>query len=215
MTGTQPSEDDSILVTSRTRDRFGAINPLNSKRLTVLCAVFLLAISGCIFSPVKKKGDPPKSKPIYPPASSPSIALQVYAEAYANRDSAQIQLVYDDAYLGTSIDRTQPVDLQTSHFTKADEVSHVGRLYRDPSITGVRLDFNSIPNWYSDLNDPVGWATIQTSSVTLDITVGSNSYFLNPTGEFFEFKFIPKTPDSTSPTDTTWKIVRWNEYYNP
>jgi len=40
---------------------------------------------------------------------------------------------------------------------------------------------------------------------------GPNLYYVPLYTETIEFRFIPKTPDSTSPTDTTWKIIRWLE----
>jgi hypothetical protein len=46
--------------------------------------------------------------------------------------------------------------------------------------------------------------------MTLEINDNPTTYSLL-SAETFEFKFIPFTPDSTSPTDTTWKIVRWTE----
>ena len=94
-------------------------------------------------------------------------------------------------------------------------MTHVGGLYRESSISGVALDFGGSLIRFTDLSDRAGWATIQTSFVSLNIFDNPTSYSLFGTGETFEFKFIPKTPDSASPTDTTWKIVQWNEFYNP
>ena len=197
----------------------GADNPLNLKQLSALASILLLALSGCIFSPKKKVGNPPIDKPSYSLPWSPDLVLQNYVKAYNYRDSTQMQLIYDDAYLGKSYDATQPIDLQTSHFTKADEVSHTGRLYRDAAIQRVELSLGTNFLRSTDLGDPPGWATLQTNFQSLSVYViedgQNNTYELHKSGEAIVFKFIPKTPDSSSETDTTWKLIQWNESYVP
>ena len=176
-----------------------------------------MILSGCIFSPKKRDVDPPPQKPVYAIPASPEIALTNYLKAYESRDSTQMKLIYDEAYTGWSIDQTQPTGSQRADFTKADEVAHVAALARAPSISNVSLDFGSSLTRSTDLGDPpgLGWATIQTSFVRLEISDSPTSTSLVTSGETIAFKFSPKTPDSTSPTDTTWKIVQWSEFYNP
>jgi len=40
------------------------------------------------------------------------------------------------------------------------------------------------------------------------------SLFTQAIGDLNEFKFEPTTPATGSPTDTTWKIIRWTEIHN-
>ena len=184
-------------------------------RLTVLLPVLLFILSGCIFSPKKRDVDPPQPKPTYAIPDYPTTALDNYRQAYESRDTTQMKLVYDDLYTGWSIDQTQPTGSQRADFTKADEVAAVARLARRPSITSVSLQFSGNLTRSTDLGDPPGWATIQTTFVGLSINDSERNitYLLVTSGETLEFKFKPKTPDSTSPTDTTWQIVQWSEFY--
>lgn len=179
-------------------------------RIVVLCVgvVLLAGLSGCIFSPAKK---PPtvKPPPIYPQLVNPFDVLLALSMAYENKDSTEISLIYDSQYIGTSFDQ---IDNSTLTFTKADEVHHVAALAKIPDITSVAFRYPPSQNRYDDLADPPGWATIQFQQdvhVEINVLLGT-SYFLFGSGETIIFKFLP-TPDSSSPTDTTWKIIRWSE----
>jgi len=195
----------------------GAYNLLNLKQLSVFCSILLLASSGCIFSP-KKGGDSPPPKPVYFIPASPEIVLQNYITAYEARDTTQMNLIYDESYpyKGESTDNTDPIGPKTIIFDKADEIAHVAALNRATSITSVSLNFGTTYVRSTDLGDPVGWATIQISNTFLEISDTPTPYSLPSTGEDIEFKFIPTpVPHAESPTDTTWKIVKWIERYTP
>jgi len=67
---------------------------------------------------------------------------------------------------------------------------------------------------FTDVGDPPGWATILVANPRIEIDDQPVSYSIDPSAETMQFKFVPTTPDSTSPTDTTWKIIRWFEAKN-
>jgi hypothetical protein len=67
---------------------------------------------------------------------------------------------------------------------------------------------------FRDGADPPGWATIQNPLGAVEVNDGPNTFRVDPSGITMQFKFAPAAPDSTSPTDTTWKIVRWLEVRN-
>jgi hypothetical protein len=179
--------------TSRTRN--GAI----------LCAwILLAAISGCGKSnPVKPQIQQPIS------SSTPQNTLENLRRAYTSRDSTGYDSLFDASYAGTSIDPSgmSPVVL---NFTKADESLHIRALVRSVSITRVKLQFPPTLTRFSDAADTVGWATIQTVGSVIEVDNNFTSLVVNP-NETMVFKFRPTTPAAGSPTDTTWKIVRWSE----
>lgn len=146
----------------------------------------------------------------YPLLITPSDVLDALALAYSRKDSVEFDLIYDDGYAGSSFDPKVPGELT---FTKADEMRHIAALHRSLSIRNVSMTYPPARTRYTDLEDLPGWATIQLSGTGLNVEIadGENVYNLIGGGTF-EFKFIPTTPDSTSPTDTTWKIVRWTEF---
>jgi len=169
----------------------------------------LCAFSGCIFSPAKK---PPTIKPpvTYPVLAYPISVLEALSTAYAAKDSDEVKLLYaNPGYIGTSADNSA----QTNYtFSWADEVQHVTALGHHPEITSVVLSFPPSLSRYNEVNDPPGWATIQIiSDMHVEINTTDLSYALFGSGETIIFKFVPKTPDASSPTDTTWKIIRWTE----
>jgi hypothetical protein len=175
-------------------------------------ALLLVSFSGCIFSPKRGDGGGGGGGPIqYPKLSTPENVLEALRLAYNDRDSTKIALIYDDTYIGTSFDPTTLVQIQLS---KAQEISHVHTLHDDPGVTSVQLTYPPVETRFTNLNDPPGWATVQVSGTGLGVEIVDESqvYRLIGSGGTFEFKFIPTTPDSTSPTDTTWKIVRWTEF---
>jgi len=173
----------------------------------VLASLASLLVAGCIFSPHTDKGGGIEPPPVYPKLINPTSVLDALELAYKSRDSTEIKLIYDVNYAGSSFDPAKPGQLL---FTRLDEVRHVQALYRATTISSVSLLFPPVKVRYTDSADPPGWATIQLQGMTLEISDSPTSYNL-PSGETFEFKFIPFAPDSTSPTETTWKIVRWTE----
>jgi hypothetical protein len=133
--------------------------------------------------------------------------------AYVRRDPVETGLVYEDGYQGLSLDLTSVLG-DTLAFTKADEVAHVAFLGRLGSGSTVRCEVYPAPTRFRDNADPPGWATIQNPLGAIEIDNGQNVEQVNPNGITMDFKFAPTTPDTTSPTDTTWKIVRWLEVRN-
>jgi hypothetical protein len=176
----------------------------------VLAATLTSLGSGC---GTKRRGGALVNPGIsYLPATSPQSVLANLVYAYMVRDSAETALVYDDAYQGTSIDLSDPSpDL---HFTKADEVRHVGRLKLDPDIISVYVDLGNAANWQRmspDASDPPDYAVIQINSNRVeiqDVRTGT-AYSARNTPMVYTFK-----PTVSAPGDTTWKIVRWTEVAN-
>jgi hypothetical protein len=152
----------------------------------------------------------PSPAPPYPALTSPENALVAMIRAYARRDTVELGLVYDDGYQGTSIDQDDWAPVALS-FTKADELRHLAVLARTTSITKVSVNLNPVVRRYTDAADPAGWASIQNPIRTVEVEDGATLYSVYLSYETLTYKFVPATPDSTSPTDTTWKIVRWSE----
>lgn len=154
--------------------------------------------------------------PFYADLSSPQNVLTDLTKSYSVRDSVETKLLYDSTYVGTSRD----LNLGTlDEFRYADEVSHVAALARAVTITDVICDFGPIASWTrlpsSDPSHPE-WATIQFpgGSIRIEIFDGSDSWVVTSSGEVMSFQFSPTTPASSSPTDTLWKIVRWEEVHS-
>jgi len=169
--------------------------------------------AGCIFSPHKDDGKVIIVPPDYPKLENPFSVLDALELAYAAKDSNEIKLLYDDQnYQGTSFD---PVNQNQIPLTWSDEVRHVARLAQTPAITGIKLTFPPAKVRETDLLDPPGWAMIKIQNMTLELTDNStNTFFHLVSSDNFEYHFIPHTPDASSTTDTTWKIVRWTEFQN-
>jgi len=189
-------------------------NPMShirlAQRVLIGATPFLLAflVAGCFWNPVKAKGGGDGGGPVvYEIPQSPYNVLNNLKTAYEHRDSVRIGQVYDINYQGTSFD---PANLNPITITRQDEIRHVQALYKAPGITSISLTYPGALVRYTDFSDPPGWATITFRDMLLDINDTPDSYHLLST-EGWEFKFIPQSPDSTSPTDTTWKIVRWTE----
>src|SRR5258708_7594973 len=82
--------------------------------------VLALVFTSCIFSPGKDDRPPPPTPPVvYPPLNTPEATLEALREGYENRDSAEIKLVYDIDYQGTSFD---PATLNPFSLTRQDEI---------------------------------------------------------------------------------------------
>ena len=78
-------------------------------------------------------------------------------------------------------------------------------------MTRVSVGFNPVLRRYTDLADPPGWASLQNPIRSVQIEDGATTYDVYLSYETLTYKFVPTTPDSTSPTDTTWKIAAWSE----
>jgi len=176
--------------------------------LPLVCAVIALSLSSCIFSPAKGNGKvvvPPK----YDIPFSPEIVMQNLSKAYAARDTAEYRSLFDPFYIGTSLDQKLGLPVDTLTFDK--EASHIRHLYNTTSISFIEFLLKPAMVRARDAGDPVGWALIQDPMFKLTISDGNTDYVVPITSETIEFRFVPKTPDTSSPTDTTWKIIRWTE----
>jgi hypothetical protein len=175
--------------------------------------------SGCIFSPKSDDGDGPVTPPpVYDVQSSPDRVLHDLTLAYQNRDSLEIKELYDSTYVGTSPDLGDPPGTQLSQFSFVDEVEHVAALARSTTISSLLFSLGSETSWTrlsSDNPSHPDWAVIQISGSNLDIEITDNStgttYIAKGALEFFTFRFAPSTPKPSSPTDTLWKIIEWQE----
>ena len=177
-----------------------------------LFLVGLVLLSGCIFSPDRKKAVPPPPLPEYLEPISPQNVLQNLIASYVARDSIETKVVYDIDYKGTSSDPSQPTPLP--EFTRAIEVSHVHRLKVDPNIVSVLLDLGAPGTWQlldGNSSDPLGSKIIQINSQTVrieDITV--TTYV--STNQVMEYAFKPTAvPGAPADRDTTWQVIRWKE----
>jgi hypothetical protein len=150
----------------------------------------------------------------YPKLINPYSVLDALVLAYVARDTTEIKLIYHDLYDGSSVDQTDPVPLLVS-FTKAQEVAHVSALRRSTSPGSISI--TQIPNRirFSDGADPVGWATIRDPFSSIEVSDTTATHVVDLPHISMEFKFIPTTPAPSSPTDTTWKIIRWTEVRTP
>ena len=195
---------------ARARAPEEALTPARLGIVLVLAATFV--VMGCGKDPVK----PEPAKPfVYPDRSTPDNTLRRMTFAFANRDTGVTASVYADDYEGTSTDMVYSPTTLT--FTRADEVKVVEAM-AGSSITTIGCDFYSPATWvhthYSA--DPVGWVTIQVPDYNIYLydSVRGEFQTRSPSSgmiHFFEFTLKPTTPDATSPTDTTWTIVRWKE----
>ena len=186
----------------------------SSRRLAgrlVVAAVLLGAVfvTGCgkkkhyITAPV-----PPRS--LYEEPVAPEAVLRNLALAYSTRDSTEYKSLFDENYQGTSIDQAAPSP-PTLTYTKADEARHIAALAKSATITSIELRLTLALARFTDVGDPPGWASIQNPIQLLAIYDGADAYVVDLGREYTEFKFIPTTPAPSSPSDTTWKIIRWTE----
>lgn len=184
--------------------------------LGLLAAVFLVAFSGCIFSPAtgKTKIQPPP--PIkYLVRSTPQAVLHNLKLAYEARDSVGYRVLFALSYKGTSYDTTSSGKHLAGTFTWLDEVHHIQALAELTTIRDITLDLKSEGTWIRTLAfGPSGeqWAdiTITGPGMQIDFTDGTSSWQLR-SSEVFDFAFAPETPAPTSPTDTLWTLGRWDE----
>ncbi len=178
--------------------------------LVLVCASLSLLFSGCIFSPHRGGGGGTLPPPVYQVNQFPEVVLQNLAQAYAHRDSTEYKSLYDENYQGSSLDNSNPSP-QLLTYTKADEAQHIAGLAKNATITSVDLQLKPELVRLTDAGDPPGWALIQNPIFSLTIFDSPTTWQITVEKETNEFHFIPKTPDSSSPTDTTWKIVKWLE----
>ncbi|TMQ58848.1 MAG: hypothetical protein E6K75_04825 [Candidatus Eisenbacteria bacterium] len=178
--------------------------------IAVVMAAFLTP--GCGSDHVVGPGSPPVSK--YPKLINPYSVLDALQIAYQDKDTTEIKVLYHDQYDGSSIDQTDPAPA-TVTFTKANEVAHVSALRHSSSIGSINLTSAPGRERFSDGADPPGWATIRNPFTAIEISDATTTRTVDMAHITMEFKFIPKTPDSSSPTDTTWKIIRWTEVRVP
>ena len=181
---------------------------MRCSRLAVVCAGLALLLSGCIFSPKKGTGGGGTGPPKYDIPSDPLYVRSHLEKAYTAKDSVAYKACFDFAYFGTSQDQTIPTQsLDTLTFAK--EAAHIAFLARSTTII-ADLQLKPLIVRSTDLDNP-GWALIQNPIDRLTIYDGQDIYDVPVGNETIEFRFIPKTPDSSSPTDTTWKIIKWLE----
>jgi hypothetical protein len=174
-----------------------------------------LLLSGCGDDGPGKLIDPPIV--VAPDRSTPKNTLLRMNFAVEHRDSVITESVYADDYQGSSIDLTDPI-AATLQFTRSDEVRAVGAMATSSSIIQISMDLYSPTGWFQshDAADPPGWVTIQIPSFNIYINDLNGGEYLarapsNGVTQVFEYTLKPTTPDSSSPTDTTWTIVRWTE----
>ena len=172
--------------------------------LSLAIAVCVAVVAGC---GKKDKIVGPPATPRYPALTSPELVLVALKTAYTGKDSIEYKLLFDHDYVGASVDLRFGAPADTLAF--ADEARHIEALAR--SITAI-VDLQLTPTMTRsrDPGDPPGWALIQNPIYSLTLYDGPNVYGVGVGSETIEFRFIP-TLDSTSPTDTTWKIIRWSE----
>lgn len=178
----------------------------------ILALAALLLLVGCgKKNPVKVEPEKPY---VYPDQSTPEKTLLRMAAAFARRDSVMTDSVYADNYEGTSTDM---VPIPTTYtFTKLDEISVVAALARSSAITFVNVDFKPPATWFKThyVSDPPELITIQIPSFQVDVYGGFDGFTARSpaAGETWIFEFTLRgTPDVSSPTDTTWTIVKWVE----
>lgn len=182
--------------------------------LPALVAAAVLAGCGSDDNPVK----PGPSTPTYPILSSPQNVLLALGIAYSYRDSVEYRKLYDYDYVGTSEDLLYGTN---DTFRVADEIQHIQALAQANTVINVTFDMGSQSNWVrlqsDDLSHPE-WALIQLSGSNYRVIVYDQvrgDLTASGSTETMTFTFKPLAPDSTSPTDTLWNIIRWEEVRAP
>lgn len=145
--------------------------------------------------------------------STPQNLILNVKYSWERRDSVRTREIYADTYQGASTDADG-----TLNFSKDQEVAAVGGLGRSQNVVAVHFTLTPSNTWtrvHYD-SDPAGWTAIQLSGYTIavdDVVHGTLMTSGGGGADFFEFKMEPSV-DHSSPTDTTWKIVRWKEVKN-
>jgi hypothetical protein len=187
---------------------------LRSRVFPILRRALILGLSlvalGCgLFKP--DEGGPPPQPPFqYPDLSTPQNAVLNLKYAWERRDSARTLLIYDDAYVGESTDKDG-----TILFSKDQEVAALGAISQSQDVQSVSFSLRPETTWVrlSYPTDDAGWTAIQLQGVNIQVDDAAKGTLIASSANFFEFKLVP-TLDAASPTDTTWKIVRWTETRN-
>jgi hypothetical protein len=187
--------------------------------LALACLVAGVGLGGCIFSP-KKNEKPPEDTP--PPEYRvpylPEFALYNLMTAYAARDSVAYRSTLDFEYQGSS---TDDKGAKVS-FNNIQEVQHIQAFARATTIVG-KVFFSLGPEATWDRlpsDDPTypEWAVIQIAGSNFKLEVndtGLGTLTVNDPQDNHTFKFNPTTPAPSSPTDTLWTLVRWDEVQSP
>ena len=184
---------------------------VNGTRLALLAAIALTTLAGCGGDKTMNPVPAPKVNP-YPKLINPFNVLDALEIAYENRDTTELELLYDDAYQGTSSDLTDP-NATILLFTKQDEIRHLAKL-KATTLYSVSLQRSTHSVRSRDNADPPGWTMIDNPFTVLEIGEPSIVRRVDFSTELSRFKFVPHTPDPSSITDTTWKIIRWVEVKN-
>jgi hypothetical protein len=146
----------------------------------------------------------------YPALDTPQNVVLNLKYSWERRDSVRTREIYDDMYEGRSTD----VD-GTILFSKDQEVAVVWAMGRNQDILRVTFALQPQNTWLrlNYATDPAGWTAIQLPGVNIQVDDVVHGTLTASSMSFFEFKLKP-TLDAASPTDTTWKIVRWTEIKN-
>ena len=182
--------------------------------MLVLVACLALAIGGCgddddDGNPL----DPGPSGPDYPVLSHPTAVLTALEMAYSARDSVMYKALYDSTYTGSSMDLADPGT--TIDLTFDDEARHIAALASAPGLTAY-LELGAPETWERLSSDDPSHperAIIQLNGSTYAVEIFDGANAVGASGEagtFLEFAFQP-TLDTSSPSDTLWRIVRWKE----
>jgi len=154
---------------------------------------------------------------VFPDRSTPNNTILRMEIAFSARDSVVTASVYSDNYEGSSDDFTDPTAVHLT-FTKADEVRVVAELARSTSIVQSNVDLGISSGWFHThyVTDPAGWVSIQVPAFSIYVNDAARGEYATSSPspgvtQIFEFTLEPTTPDPSSPTDTTWTIVRWVE----
>jgi hypothetical protein len=171
--------------------------------------LIVAGIAGC------GKDDPlkpplPPAPFTYPALDTPQHVVMNVKYAWERRDSVRTRQIYDDEYVGESTDNGE-----TLLFTKDQEVSTVWAMGKSQDLQSVSFTLRPETTWVrlSYPTDSAGWTAIQLQGVNIQVDDAAKGTLIASSSNFFEFKLKP-TLDATSPTDTTWKIVRWREIRN-
>jgi len=140
--------------------------------------------------------------------SRPEFALHNLAEAYNHKDSTAYKGVFDDTYQASYLDQKDPSPQLVTYY-KDDEARHIAFLAKSNANVDMRLSATLTP--YQDLGDPPGWMTIQVPFQSIAVSTIDSSFVVNMTQDYLEMRFIPHTPDASSPTDTSWKVIKLTE----
>ena len=173
----------------------------------VLCLFTVFGLGCGLFDPPDKPPPPPPDP--YPPLNSPQNTLLNLKLAWQSQDSLRAKLIYDDEYIGTSADQTDPGSPVLTYF-KLQEVYVLEIMGKRQEINSVSFDISPEQTWVRlrHEGDPEGWATIAIPDINIQVDDIVHGLLVASDESLFEFKFKPYV---NAPGDTTWRIIRWNE----